>query len=338
MATTLNGKENQRKSERSKEKGLDSSTHKDPKRVSGIKSERTDREKFKENPKKEQSVGDNDVAQRRRRGGKEDSHGTKHWRSSRSTHSRKNDDAEENVRGKSERERSSSRREHRHRARDRIKKEGSNDERRKRKSRSTTRPDRQHKDGSKFKGENRNKKRIKADNKAETQKSLYSLGPVANEPPQTLLDPAVDYFRYHQHLRLFLYRKYGLYFEDLSSEVARKEFQRFVCEYNAGNLEQDYYKNEPLPAEALDQCKRTKHEWKFNTTAKELESLNLVKESVRKQTDYKKVDAGAMSYASREDEKLKVEETLKISNMDDKNKLYSTRQSDYKTQEEIAAE
>jgi len=39
--------------------------------------------------------------------------------------------------------------------------------------------------------------------------------------------------------------------------------------------------------EALNQCKRTKHTWKFHTTTKERESLHLVKEGVQKQTEYK---------------------------------------------------
>jgi len=70
---------------------------------------------------------------------------------------------------------------------------------------------------------------------------VVSLGPVVNVAPTTLLDPDVDYFTYHSHLRLFLFRRReGTYFEDLTSEVARQDFQRFVNEYNAGRLEQAY--------------------------------------------------------------------------------------------------
>jgi len=132
---------------------------------------------------------------------------------------------------------------------------------------------------------------------------LVPLGPVVNVAPTTLLDPDVDYFAYHSHLRLFLFRDDGTYFEDLTSEVARQEFQRFVNEYNAGRLEQAYYK-EVLPLEALNQCKRTKHTWKFHTTSKEMESLHLVKEGVRKQTEYKADSSSAAAIMVNDDAPL----------------------------------
>ncbi len=183
-----------------------------------------------------------------------------------------------------------------------------------------------------------------ADGKKEIPKHLHPLGPVMTYPPQVSLDPDTDYFRYHQHLRLFLYRRYGLYFEDLSSEDARTKFQSFVKEYNAGNLEQVYYEDEALPAEVLDPCKRTKHEWKFNTTAKEQESLNFVKEGVRKQTDYK-VDASiATTEANRRsvnDPKVQAEHSLEIGkgSMDEKKQSYTDRQyKSLKTQDEVVAD
>lgn len=182
------------------------------------------------------------------------------------------------------------------------------------------------------------KRSAAADRKKEIQIVLHPLGPIRNSPPRELLDPDADYFKYHQHLRLFLYRRYGLYFEDLSSEDARKKFQSFVKEYNAGNVEQVYYEDEPLPSEALDQCKRTKHEWKFNTTAKELESLNFVKEGVRKQTDYK-VDPSMVSTAHRQrvsDPKVQLAENSLIVGtgpMDEKNQPYK-----FKTQDEVVAD
>jgi hypothetical protein len=184
-----------------------------------------------------------------------------------------------------------------------------------------------------------------ADGKKEIPKHLHPLGPILNYPPQVSLDPDTDYFKYHQHLRLFLYRRHRLYFEDLSSEDARTKFQSFVKEYNAGNLEQVYYEDEPLPAEVLDPCKRTKHEWKFNTTAKELESLNFVKEGVRKQTDYK-VDASIVTTtANRQsvnDPRVQAEHTLGIGtgSMEEKNLSSNTdrQYKSFKTQDEVVAD
>ena len=46
---------------------------------------------------------------------------------------------------------------------------------------------------------------------------LVSLGDITNDfPPK--LDAETGYFSHNSHLRLYLYRKYGIYFEDLTSE------------------------------------------------------------------------------------------------------------------------
>jgi hypothetical protein len=129
---------------------------------------------------------------------------------------------------------------------------------------------------------------------------LYPLGDLRNKAPEKSLDAEADYFAFHAHLRLYLYRRDGTFFEELSSDEARHEFQEFVRHYNTGNLAQGYYPHDQdqadgsgsqsytlsLPQEALDQCKRTKHTWNFNTSATEGRSLDMVKEGVRKQTEY----------------------------------------------------
>lgn len=117
---------------------------------------------------------------------------------------------------------------------------------------------------------------------------LISIGPITNKPPTQALDPSLNYFSHNSHLRLYLYRTYGVYFEDLSSDSSRKYFTEFVEKYNSGKLEEAYYQSQ-LPDEALHQCSRTKHQWKFRTNDIEEEKLNMVKAGVRKQTEY---DAG----------------------------------------------
>ena len=122
-------------------------------------------------------------------------------------------------------------------------------------------------------------------NKIDTT-NLISLGDIMSQPPSQQLDPTSDYFSHNSHLRLYLYRKYGIYFEDLSSFESHKAFEEFINVYNAGNkLEQAYY-NETLPQEAIDQCSRTQHQWKFRTNKLEQQSLEMVRAGVKKQTEY----------------------------------------------------
>ncbi|KAL3795358.1 hypothetical protein HJC23_009531 [Cyclotella cryptica] len=162
------------------------------------------------------------------------------------------------------------RKEHKHRKRDQERDKH-------KKSKHHRRNDRDH--------NKHDKQRLKSSS-VDTSK-LIPLGSILSHPPTEALDPSLHYFSHNPHLRLYLYRAHGIYFEDLSSDDARSHFEQFVKQYNAGRLEEAYY-NPKLPQEALDQCLRTKHQWKFRTNQVEEEKLNMVKEGVRKQTEYDK--------------------------------------------------
>lgn len=118
------------------------------------------------------------------------------------------------------------------------------------------------------------------------ENDLVPIGPRVVEPPSKTLDPVQDYFSYHNHLRLFLFRRDGTYFEDLTSSETHRAFEEFCALYNSGKLESAYYPNFELPQEALDQCKRTRHAWNFKTTQNEIKSLNFIKSGVKQQTEY----------------------------------------------------
>ena len=116
---------------------------------------------------------------------------------------------------------------------------------------------------------------------------LVSLGEIVSEPPQELLDTDTNYFSHNSHLRLYLFRHYGIYFEDLTSEESHDAFKEFVSKYNDGKLETAYYEIKgKLPQEALDQCQRTQHKWNFKTNKVEMQSLKIVRDGVKKQTEY----------------------------------------------------
>jgi len=116
---------------------------------------------------------------------------------------------------------------------------------------------------------------------------LVSLGEVASEPPQELLHTDTNYFSHNSHLRLYLFRRYGIYFEDLNSEESHDAFKEFVSKYNDGKLETAYYDAKgKLPQDALDQCQRTQHKWNFKTNKVEEQSLKMVRDGVKKQTEY----------------------------------------------------
>ena len=201
------------------------------------------------------------------------------------------------------RDRADSRRRKRSRSRSCVRSERSDDI----SERSRSKKHRRHRrdDHSDAKDTSRDKKKKKHDNKKERKRDkkkssrkrdkddckpkveLYPLGPVASAPPDTQIDPEADYFAYHEHFRLYLYRSSGTYFEDLSSSETHKEFARFAKNFNEGKLEAGYYNHSnKLPPLAMEQCKRTQHKWAFKTSATEQQSLEMVRAGVRKQTEW----------------------------------------------------
>ena len=142
-----------------------------------------------------------------------------------------------------------------------------------------------HKDKSKRSGTKKAHR-----NSSKNIKNLIPLGPIRGQPPTQLLEADADYFQYHQQLWVYLYRNEGLLFNDLpSTQAARDAFERFVQQYNAGQLEQAYYDDNDRDsfAKALEECKTTQHAWSFQTTEQEKSSLVVLQEGVRKQTEFR---------------------------------------------------
>ena len=150
--------------------------------------------------------------------------------------------------------------------------------------------DDRHKDKKRHKEDRKKKKKSskKEDRKSKKvdKSSLVSLGENVGTPPVTLIDPEKDYFTYHQHLWVFLFREEGAAFNDLTSEEARAAFQRFSERYNGGHLETAYYDPKGLPQEVLEECKTTRHSWSFQTNETERKGLKLLQKGVRRQTEY----------------------------------------------------
>lgn len=116
--------------------------------------------------------------------------------------------------------------------------------------------------------------------------SLVSLGEKFGKPPPTLIDPVSDYFEYHKHFWVYLFREEGKFFNDLTSEQSHEAFARFAERFNKGDLEASYYCNNGLPQEAIDECRTTAHVWSFSTNDQEQHRLQILQDGVRKQTEY----------------------------------------------------
>jgi len=115
---------------------------------------------------------------------------------------------------------------------------------------------------------------------------LTSMGETRGTQPSNLIDPEKDFYQYHQHLWVYLFREEGVAFSDLSSsDLARKAFARFCKKYNTGKLEDGYYKA-TLSTAVVDECQTTTHSWSFRTSEHEKESLHLLQDGIRKQTEY----------------------------------------------------
>jgi len=132
----------------------------------------------------------------------------------------------------------------------------------------------------------RHRRNEKKEKPQEHSLSHIDLGPVRRDKPANELNPTDDYFQYHNHLRLFIhFTKGGTSFEDLTSEETHKYFKSFCSLYNGGKLEEAYYLPE-LPDELMNVVKRTNHYWNFRTSETERKTLTMVREGVKKQTEW----------------------------------------------------
>lgn len=170
------------------------------------------------------------------------------------------------------------------------KREASDDERRKRKHRKKSRRnDDDDKESRSRKKKDKKKKKEKSE-QSHRPMDLIPLGDPLGTPPSKLLDPEADYFAYHEHLWVFLFRERGLAFNDMTSEETRDAFRSFVKRYNRGDLQEGYYMDK-LPAAVLEESKTTKHSWSFRISMSEGRSLQKVGAGVRKQTEYRDPEA-----------------------------------------------
>lgn len=143
--------------------------------------------------------------------------------------------------------------------------------------------------------EERSKKKEKKSKKEKSDRKkpgncLISLGEPLGSPPEKLLDPEQDYFAYHEHLWVYMYREHSLAFNDMTAEETRKAFRTFVEKYNSGELAKGYYA-EKLPAGVLEESKTTNHSWSFKISESEGRSLQSIEAGVRKQTEYRDPNA-----------------------------------------------
>jgi hypothetical protein len=141
---------------------------------------------------------------------------------------------------------------------------------------------RQHKKHSKKKSKKHSKKDHHSSERhssSDRRPNLYDLGVIYGRSPAKQLS-STDYYDFHKHLWLYLYRTKNLIFDELSSEETHRYFADFCHEYNRGRLPVAYYEAK-LPRQAVDECPTTRHQWGFNAS-KELEILQ---QSVYQQTE-----------------------------------------------------
>jgi len=140
---------------------------------------------------------------------------------------------------------------------------------------------------SKKKKESKRSDDKKSKKKHEVTTLQKILGDVQNKPPQNKIHKTESYFSHNSHFRLYLYyKKNGIYFEDLTTKESHSLFHSFVKEYNAGSLEQVFYK-EDIPVDLLEDCKlrSTQYDWKIRASERERSVLDQVKHRVRDQTE-----------------------------------------------------
>jgi hypothetical protein len=127
----------------------------------------------------------------------------------------------------------------------------------------------------------------KIESKVMEKRQISQLNTPLGGFPNRVLVPDKDYFEFHQHLKVYLFREEGINFGELSSKESRNAFLRFCERYNAGTLDKIYYEALP-PSEIMQQTNTATYKWKFNTNEAEVTTLQMIEDGVRKQTEYNK--------------------------------------------------
>lgn len=130
----------------------------------------------------------------------------------------------------------------------------------------------------------RKDKQIKTSPKPDKSK-LFPMGEPIGNKPDSMINADQDFFNYHQEFWVYLYREEGKCFNDIDNKDSHAAFARFCEQYNAGKLEEPYYKRK-FPHEVIEESKTTKHSWAFKTTHGERKGLDDLQKGVRKQTEY----------------------------------------------------
>ena len=222
-------------------------------------------------------------------------------------HRRRGDDDDDSDRHN--RKRSS--RKHRHRRKEDLddkdrkrgrkhhRKDASDEDRKSRKHQKKNRRDHDDDDEARSRKKDKKKKKEKSDGKPSDKGTFISLGPPLGKSPDKLLDAEEDYFAYHEHLWMYVYREQGRPFNDMTSDESRMAFRDFVRRYNKGELAEGYYV-EKLPAKVLEESKTTQHSWSFRMTETEGRGLRSIEAGVRKQTEYRDPVAEAETSRNRD--------------------------------------
>jgi hypothetical protein len=134
---------------------------------------------------------------------------------------------------------------------------------------------------------------------------LFPLGDPLGRVPDNILDVDKDYFEFHQHFWLYLYRNKQIAFNDLTTEQARSLFADFVNQYNNGALESGYYDVNGPPHQALNEIKTSRHKWGFQISDRESKNLQTLQGGIRKQTEYTNPSEATRTNTARLDIKSK---------------------------------
>jgi hypothetical protein len=261
-----------------------------------------DRKRYRRHRRRDDSLSSSSEMSDSRNRGRDDDRGSDRIRSADRKHSKRRDSSKKSKdKDRRKDHRSSDQKSSKHRSsRDDYddRKQRQHKDERKKKHKKKDKEQHGYGDKDKSSGKTSNQKLSKQDI-AKIQKLTPLLGEITQKIPTKLINTD-DYFTYHNHLRLFLYHSTASYFEDLTSSETHKLFETFCDKYNTGALEEVYYDTKlELPEEAMEACKRTKHQWKFNTNVTERKSLDLIKSGVKRQTDYHRNESKDMGSAQK---------------------------------------
>ena len=129
------------------------------------------------------------------------------------------------------------------------------------------------------------KRKLDVDDQRETKKRKVEKEYIDHPKWKYLTISEDDYYKYHTEFTDWALNKQCKYLDEMSTKKCKKLYKKFMKKWNAGKLEEKYYKG--ISSLSINNHQKTRYKWSFesNINEKEQTKLDLIKDEIDNETN-----------------------------------------------------